>query len=863
MTLPEGARVWHAVHGAGRVELSRRMTAIVRFTHGLEEVLLSDLEERPDTPVTAPAADVVARVQAEAILSINNAWGVFSRSRVTLLPHQLWVCRQVITRWPSRWLVADDVGLGKTVEAGLILWPLLSRGLVGRVLVLCPASLVEQWQERMRTMFDIRLTRYTREADTAKSGFWETHRTVVASLQTLRDGKKGYHDRLLQAEPWDLVIVDEAHHLHAHEAGSTLSYRLIERLEEAGRIKGMVFFSGTPHRGDDEAFLALLQLLRPDRFDPGRPLGPQLKYLPEVMIRNNKQHVTDLSGEPLFHPPHVRSVTYTYSPEEARFYRQMTEFITTGKAYASSLGDNTQGRAVMLVLIAMQKLASSSVAAVRRALERRLGGLKAATRTYFEMRPGDDDADAQARFDELLPLEELQWRLMEDEIERLEELVESARSVMEETKIHRILEAIEKDYPEENVLLFSEYKATQSLILTALAEKYGMDSIVFINGDDRAEDVCGETLTMSRQEAAERFNAGQARFLVSTEAGGEGIDLQRRCHTLIHVDLPWNPMRLHQRVGRLNRYGQRHRVEVLNIRNPDTVESIIWEKLDSKIRRITRALASAMDEPEDLLELVLGMTDPSLFTSLFAEAQQGPRARLDEWFDEKTRQFGGEDALTAVREIVGHAAHFDYGQVSDLIPKLDLPDLAPFFKLMLGLNHRQVREEGGGLTFNTPKPWLDEFGILPVYRDLVFDRELPREDSGRLLGVGHRLMEMALKQARSLPGLTASVPELQYPLMVFQISDSLTDAGQAAPTTLVGVSLAEKPTMKLDWEILQWANTLVRPSLLRDEGGQEIPAGLPDEAARGQTFLETMLPQLHLVYTLPRIDHIATLFSGK
>ena len=499
MTLPEGARVWHAVHGGGRVELSKRMTAIVRFVHGLEEVLLADLEERPESPVTSPAADVVARVQAEAILSINNAWGVFSRSRVALLPHQLWVCRQVITRWPSRWLVADDVGLGKTVEAGLILWPLLSRGLVNRVLVLCPASLVEQWQERMRNMFDIRLTRYTREADTVRSGFWETHRTVVASLQTLRDGKKGHIDRLLQAEPWDLVIVDEAHHLHAHEAGSTLSYRLIERLEDAGRIKGMVFFSGTPHRGDDEAFLALLQLLRPDRFDSGRPLAQQLGHLPEVMIRNNKQQVTDLHGNPLFQAPHVRSITYTYSPEEALFYGQMTEFIMSGKAYASSLGNDTQGRAVMLVLVAMQKLASSSVAAVGRALERRLGGLKAATRTYFETRPPDDDADAQARFDELLPLEELQWKLMEDEIARLEELVESARNVHDETKIQRIMQAIEQDYPGENILLFTEYKATQSLVMTALAERYGMDSVVFINGDDRAENVAGQTLTMSRQ----------------------------------------------------------------------------------------------------------------------------------------------------------------------------------------------------------------------------------------------------------------------------------------------------------------------------------------------------------------------------
>ena len=316
-------------------------------------------------------------------------------------------------------------------------------------------------------------------------------------------------------------------------------------------------------------------------------------------------------------------------------------------------------------------------------------------------------------------------------------------------------------------------------------------------------------------------------------------------------------MRLHQRVGRLNRYGQRHQVEVLNIRNPDTVESVIWEKLDGKIRRITRALASAMDEPEDLLELVLGMTDPNLFSSLFAEAQSIPKARLDEWVDEKTSQFGGEDVLTAVREIVGNAAHFDYGQVSDLIPKLDLPDLAPFFKLMLGLNHRQIRDEGGALTFNTPKPWLEEFGVLPVYRDLVFDRDLPQEDSGRLLGVGHRLMEMALRQARALPGLSATAPGLEEPLLIFQIADSLTGTDQATPTTLVGVSLGAIPKVRLDWEILQWTNTLPRSTLLRDDGGGEMDVALPVEVARGTKFLEKVLPQLYLGYTLPRIDHLA------
>ncbi|WP_317110691.1 C-terminal helicase domain-containing protein [Chroococcidiopsis sp. SAG 2025] len=116
-----------------------------------------------------------------------------------------------------------------------------------------------------------------------------------------------------------------------------------------------------------------------------------------------------------------------------------------------------------------------------------------------------------------------------------------------------------------------------------------------------------------RETAAEKFNRGEVRFLISTEAGGEGIDLQENCYSLIHVDLPWNPMRLHQRVGRLNRYGQKQQVEVITLRNPQTVETLIWDKLNRKINNIMQSLQQVMDEPEDLLQLVLVITSPNLF----------------------------------------------------------------------------------------------------------------------------------------------------------------------------------------------------------------------------------------------------------
>jgi len=236
--------------------------------------------------------------------------------------------------------------------------------------------LVEQWQYRLREMFDIRVARYFPEADKPRSDFWNTQHQVVASLQTLRMDHKGRHKRLFEAESWDLLIVDEAHHMNAHEdSGATLNYKFAEGLVKADKVKSTIFFTGTPHRGKDYGFLALLKLLRKDLFDPNKPTNEQLPYLREILIRNNKQNVVDMKGEKIFKPVDVSSETYTYTEEEKRFYEMLTEFIVTGKAYASKLSAR-EGRVVKLVLIAMQKLASSSIAAIGRAFKNLLASIR-------------------------------------------------------------------------------------------------------------------------------------------------------------------------------------------------------------------------------------------------------------------------------------------------------------------------------------------------------------------------------------------------------------------------------------------------------------------------------------------------------
>ena len=147
--LTAGQAVVHERFGAGHVEFSKGETVIVRFKHGLEECTVASLRGKTGlrdlirAQRFAATQETVCRTLAEAIVSVNDTWGVFSKSRIALLPHQLWVCHRVLRNWPTQFLVADDVGLGKTIEAGLILWPLLAKGLVKRLLIICPASLVE------------------------------------------------------------------------------------------------------------------------------------------------------------------------------------------------------------------------------------------------------------------------------------------------------------------------------------------------------------------------------------------------------------------------------------------------------------------------------------------------------------------------------------------------------------------------------------------------------------------------------------------------------------------------------------------------------------------------------------------------
>jgi superfamily II DNA or RNA helicase len=878
-------RVRHQTHGLGTVLVVHDGVATVEFDGGAilkvpESELVAVVSELGglDRPIWDAPLAATLKALALAVRSTNERWGVFSASKVVLLPHQLWVCHRVLGRWPARWLIADDVGLGKTIEAGLILTPLLAQGQVRRLLVLSPASLVEQWAERLRDLFDIRAARYHPEIDKPADDFWNLQRQVVASMHTLRLDRNARWERILDAEPWDLVIVDEAHHLNADErSGRTLGLRLLDEMNDRGLIRGLLLFTGTPHRGKDYGFLSLLHLLDDD-IDPEASLIDVLDELPRLMIRNNKQNVTDMDGRRLFSPPTIHDIIYEYSPEESEFYVRLTEFILTGRAYAAHSQLASQ-RSVMLVLTTLQKLAASSVAAVRRALVGRLSRLRhqldtrpTAKRELDEIwrRLADEQSVGAIGDEERAALEERIDELMDtvqlnpDEIPALEELVALAGRVVQESRIERLKALVTELAEGESVLLFTEYKATQALVVGALTRQYGQESVGFINGDGFLDGVVGPSgelprLTSDRRSVAARFNRGQLRFLVSTEAAGEGIDLQQSCHTLVHVDLPWNPMRMHQRVGRLNRFGQTQSVGVYLLRNPATVEGRIWECLEEKLVRIGQAFEGAMADPEDIRELVLGLATPGFHERIAARALQQDRRSFAEWYDAETASFGGESALATLRSLVGSPAKFDYRSDAASLPRVDLPDLVPFLRAALRFRGRRIEErEDGSFVFRTPEEWLQVHHAIRDRYHVHLDRTRKDERDGpAMLGAGHRMLEAALGDAVDLDALAASVEGTDGPLWVFLCQDSLSAPDTPVQRVVLAVQESSDGSLQhlVDWELVLMLNRVIEHP---DRAVFKATSSATVEAASGKlpaarAAAEAALPALQLPFRRPEL----------
>ena len=526
----------------------------------------------------------------------NNNTGALGRIDVDPLPHQLDVAKRVVSAPQARWLLADDVGLGKTIEVGLILHALERRNRCRRVLIVCPASLTRQWQDEMQFKFERTFEIYKRDFNPRFSEAMRLRENVIVSMDLAK--RPAHLSTLLQVDSWDVIIFDEAHRLGRAEDGTrTDRYRLAQALHE--RTASFLLLTATPHQGKRGRFAALLELVRPDLkseidmidFEPG--------ILKEIIIKNKKTVVTDAEGNLIFHGHDTNRVLVPKSSDMTNADQALTRYLRNGYR-ASDQAGSTTGRAIGFVMTTYRKLASSSVEAIKVSLQRRLEKLTSGENNSEIKFDIDDDIDTDTEGDDELWKKEILSdapKFFDDEIDQLKSVIDLVNVARRsDTKLTTFLDKIFSPIINrgENLLIFTEYTATQSYLQQELQPRLkNKKPIVLINGSMEIDD---------RIQSVRRFNAGESQVLISTEAGGEGLNLQTSCHIMVNYDLPWNPSRLVQRIGRIYRYGQTKGVQVFNLHCDDSFDNNAILLMLTRVSTIAHQMSGVDSDNRKTLE---------------------------------------------------------------------------------------------------------------------------------------------------------------------------------------------------------------------------------------------------------------------
>ena len=537
-----------------------------------------------------------------------------SISRVDPLPHQLEAVYEYFMKLPSvRFLLADDAGAGKTIMAGLLIRELKLRGLVERILIVCPANLTFQWQRELLEKFEQQFVVMKGGDIHNQFGMnqWLERPQVVTSLdlakrQDILPGLEQVH--------WDLVIIDEAHRMSASdESHKSLRYRLGEKLRDS--TDNILLMTATPHKGDPQNFTLFLQLLDQDAYADVTSIRRAMEQnQAPFYLRRTKEamvHFPELQGDgtwaakPVFTERIPRTADFAIDGDELDLYNEVTGFVKRQSMRAYEMGDDRRARAVGFLMALYQRRLASSTHAMRRSLENRVNRLDTGLRQAQDLAsqaPPDlpdledleemDDADRE-RLERMLDAVTLAGNADEvrREMEELESLAQRAWEVEEaagEAKLDKLKTILQEegffDNPEQRLLIFTEFRDTLNYLLDRL--KFWGFSTGQIHGGMHPgnRDQPGTRLFMEQQ-----FREGNIQVLVATEAAGEGINLQC-CNILFNYDIPWNPNRLEQRMGRIHRYGQQSDCLIFNFVATNTIEGRVLQRLLDKLKEIRDAL---------------------------------------------------------------------------------------------------------------------------------------------------------------------------------------------------------------------------------------------------------------------------------
>jgi hypothetical protein len=616
------------------------------------------------------------RLIKDQILATISQQGLHSAGnfKILPLPHQLLAVDFVLGQFKPRALIADEVGLGKTIEAALIYEELKARNIAKKILIVAPSGLCDQWQDEMKFKFSEDFALYDRDTvhslkklNGEMTNVWTLNDQIITSIDFIKPKRISdeLSERTLERRQWhnmhildaaaeagfDVVIFDEAHKLTKDMSDNeTARFKAGKKLADTTPI--LLLLTATPHQGDTSKFRNLLNLVDPYLFYKGCEMTPE--NVKKVTVRNNKRAAVDFNGNRLF----KQRITSLYTIKrdskddeiEVRLYDAVTEYVSEYYDMAS----RDQDRTLMFLLLIYQRMVSSSSRAILKALTNRMNALK-------EIKEIADAAnDEMASFNDLdvEDLEELSAEEQMDQLERYErlekttrnrkyiaaeldllkqctELARSASTGRNDTKFRKLLEIIDEfiireNKPDLKFIIFTEFIETQKYISDNL-RSLGYTTAI-INGRISADE---------KIKARNDFQ-NKAQFLISTDAGGEGINLQF-CWVMINYDLPWNPMRLEQRIGRIDRIGQEHDVKIINFQLADTVEQRVRDVIEAKLETIKKEFNDGEDKLADILST---LQDEFSFEKIYIDAVR-KKAATAQQFNEIAEQM-----YTRAKEII-------------------------------------------------------------------------------------------------------------------------------------------------------------------------------------------------------------------
>lgn len=586
-------------------------------------------------------------IYQDKIISVNNF-------NILPLPHQVLTVNHVLEKFKHRCLIADEVGLGKTIEAALIFEEMKMRRMVDRVLIVTPSNLTTQWQGELKTKFNedfLLIDGYSFNGLKEVHGehnVWDQYDQVITSIDYVKPRPYGDHltDRMNRSRefhnvyvtddclnsPWDMVIFDEAHNLSKFSDGSeTLRYKFAKSISE--RVPYLLLLTATPHQGDSGRFRHLLRLIDEYKFFDKESLTEE--NVQSVTVKNHKRAVIDFDGNLIFEKRIVSMIKIPRDKNdiETELYDKVTEYVSEYYNIAAREGNFP----FMFLLILYQRMVSSSSRAIYKSMKKRLELLNydlKSTCALKKMEISDlRDADGQQVYEQILDFQlggkekcgkfKIQPH-MREEVKILKDCVTLAESSVEgkpDFKLRKLLEIIDdvikrEENPETKFIIFTEFLETQNYIGETL-EKQGY-KVAYFNG----------SMSMEEKIEAKANFKDDYQFLVSTDSGGEGINLQF-CHVMINYDLPWNPMRIEQRIGRIDRIGQDRDILIFNFLLDGTIEERVREVLEGKLERIAEEFGD--DKKKEVLSL---LQDEYNFDKIYMEAVA--RRKLDQKLLEKT-----------------------------------------------------------------------------------------------------------------------------------------------------------------------------------------------------------------------------------